>query len=142
MDENFPDSKTSGCSLWQANVVKGLKLYEDVFTGTQLSKLLEYVNQLRDAGRNQQLPGDFIGPPAIRPFTLCFFINLLQIQGRHLLCSTRTPKEPKESLFSLEFQFSGTPPMNTQVIKTKDLVVHPFSKTLNIYMLDGSPKNS
>ncbi|KAL1226316.1 RNA demethylase ALKBH10B [Cardamine amara subsp. amara] len=41
-----------------ANVVKGLKLYEHVFTGTQLSKLLDYVNQLRDAGRNQQLSGD------------------------------------------------------------------------------------
>ncbi|CAF2377630.1 BnaCnng28350D [Brassica napus] len=32
------------------NVVKGLKLYEHVFTGTQLSKLSDYVNRLREAG--------------------------------------------------------------------------------------------
>ncbi|EOA28914.1 hypothetical protein CARUB_v10025161mg [Capsella rubella] len=41
-----------------ANVVKGLKLYEDVFTGTQLSKLLDSLNQLREAGRNHQLSGE------------------------------------------------------------------------------------
>ncbi|KAG7570896.1 hypothetical protein ISN45_Aa04g034280 [Arabidopsis thaliana x Arabidopsis arenosa] len=41
-----------------ANVVKGLKLYEDVFTGTQLSKLLDSINQLREAGRNHQLSGE------------------------------------------------------------------------------------
>ncbi|CAH2057597.1 unnamed protein product [Thlaspi arvense] len=40
------------------NVVKGLKLYEHVFTATQLSKLLDYVNGLREAGRNQELSGD------------------------------------------------------------------------------------
>ncbi|CAA7044180.1 unnamed protein product [Microthlaspi erraticum] len=40
------------------NVVKGLKLYEHVFTGTQLSKLLDSVNVLREAGRNHQLSGD------------------------------------------------------------------------------------
>ncbi|XP_020885099.1 uncharacterized protein LOC9318213 isoform X2 [Arabidopsis lyrata subsp. lyrata] len=42
----------------EANVVKGLKLYEDVFTGTQLSKLLDSINQLREAGRNHQLSGE------------------------------------------------------------------------------------
>ncbi|XP_013634599.1 PREDICTED: uncharacterized protein LOC106340264 isoform X1 [Brassica oleracea var. oleracea] len=42
----------------QTNVVKGLKLYEHVFTGTQLSKLSDYVNRLREAGRNQELPGE------------------------------------------------------------------------------------
>ncbi|RID60830.1 hypothetical protein BRARA_E00025 [Brassica rapa] len=40
------------------NVVKGLKLYEHVFTETQLSKLSDYVNGLREAGRNQELPGE------------------------------------------------------------------------------------
>uniref|UniRef100_A0A1J3HKV7 Isopenicillin N synthase-like Fe(2+) 2OG dioxygenase domain-containing protein n=1 Tax=Noccaea caerulescens TaxID=107243 RepID=A0A1J3HKV7_NOCCA len=40
------------------NVVKGLKLYENVFTGTQLSKLLDSVNGLREAGRNQELSGE------------------------------------------------------------------------------------
>ncbi|VVB03684.1 unnamed protein product [Arabis nemorensis] len=41
-----------------SNVVKGLKLYEDVFTPTQLSKLLHSVNELREAGRNHQLSGE------------------------------------------------------------------------------------
>ncbi|KAJ0258071.1 Oxidoreductase [Hirschfeldia incana] len=40
------------------NVVKGLKLYEHVFTGTQLTKLSDYVSGLREAGRNQELPGE------------------------------------------------------------------------------------
>ncbi|CAN8285699.1 unnamed protein product [Cochlearia groenlandica] len=39
------------------NVVKGLKLYEHVFSGSQLSKLLDYVNALRQSGRNHQLSG-------------------------------------------------------------------------------------
>lgn len=38
--------------------MKGLKLYENVFTGTQLSKLLASVNGLREAGRNQELSGE------------------------------------------------------------------------------------
>ncbi|KFK37557.1 hypothetical protein AALP_AA4G272300 [Arabis alpina] len=41
-----------------ANVVKGLKLYEDVFTPTQLSKLLHSVYELREAGRNHELSGE------------------------------------------------------------------------------------
>ncbi|CAA0377634.1 unnamed protein product [Arabidopsis thaliana] len=41
-----------------ANVVKGLKLYQDVFTRPQLSKLLDSINQLREAGRNHQLSGE------------------------------------------------------------------------------------
>lgn len=41
--------------------MKGLKLYQDVFTGTQLSKLLDSMNQLRESGRNHQLSGDFTG---------------------------------------------------------------------------------
>jgi hypothetical protein len=42
----------------EANVVKGLKLYQDVFTRPQLSKLLDSINQLREAGRNHQLSGE------------------------------------------------------------------------------------
>ncbi|ESQ39453.1 hypothetical protein EUTSA_v10001455mg [Eutrema salsugineum] len=40
------------------NVVKGLKLYQHVFSATQLSKLSDYVNGLREAGRNHELPGE------------------------------------------------------------------------------------
>ncbi|KAJ4955364.1 hypothetical protein NE237_012147 [Protea cynaroides] len=40
------------------NVVKGLKLYEDIFTDSELSKLHSFVNQLLLAGRNGELSGD------------------------------------------------------------------------------------
>ncbi|PSR94795.1 hypothetical protein CEY00_Acc25549 [Actinidia chinensis var. chinensis] len=37
------------------NVVRGLKLYEDIFTDVELSKLNDFVNELRVAGRNGEL---------------------------------------------------------------------------------------
>ncbi|KAJ4969393.1 hypothetical protein NE237_016094 [Protea cynaroides] len=40
------------------NVVKGLKLYEDIFIDSELSKLKSFVNQLRLAGRNGELSGE------------------------------------------------------------------------------------
>ncbi|KAF2314909.1 hypothetical protein P3X46_015218 [Hevea brasiliensis] len=40
------------------NVVKGLKLYEDVFTDYELSKLTDFVNELRVAGQNGDLAGE------------------------------------------------------------------------------------
>ncbi|XP_043711119.1 RNA demethylase ALKBH10B-like isoform X2 [Telopea speciosissima] len=40
------------------NVVKGLKMYEDIFTDSELSKLNSFVNQLRLAGRNGELSGE------------------------------------------------------------------------------------
>nr|POE46467.1 hypothetical protein CFP56_59017 [Quercus suber] len=40
------------------NVVKGLKLYEDVFTDSELCKLNDFVNELRAAGQNGELPGE------------------------------------------------------------------------------------
>lgn len=40
------------------NVVRGLKLYDDIFTDSELSKLTDYVNELRVAGRNGQLSGE------------------------------------------------------------------------------------
>lgn len=43
---------------WQVNVVKGLKLYEDVFTDSELCKLNDFVNDLRASGQNGELPGD------------------------------------------------------------------------------------
>lgn len=42
---------------WQVNVVRGLKLYEDIFTGFELSKLNDFVNELRLAGRDRELSG-------------------------------------------------------------------------------------
>lgn len=41
----------------QVNVVRGLKLYEDIFTDTELSKLNDFVNELRVAGQNGELSG-------------------------------------------------------------------------------------
>ena len=38
--------------------MKGLKLYEDVFTDSELSKLTDFVNELRVAGQNGELEGD------------------------------------------------------------------------------------
>lgn len=44
----------------QVNVVKGLKLYENIFTDSELSKLTSYINELRVAGQNGQLSGRFM----------------------------------------------------------------------------------
>lgn len=41
----------------QVNVVKGLKLYEDIFTDSELLTLSEFVDELRLAGRGGELPG-------------------------------------------------------------------------------------
>ncbi|KAJ6319733.1 hypothetical protein OIU77_010827 [Salix suchowensis] len=40
------------------NVVKGLKLYETVFTDSELSKLSDLINELRVAGQNGELSGE------------------------------------------------------------------------------------
>ncbi|KAK1356967.1 RNA demethylase ALKBH10B [Heracleum sosnowskyi] len=40
------------------NVVRGLKLYDDIFADSELSKLTDYVNELRVAGQNGQLSGE------------------------------------------------------------------------------------
>ncbi|KAJ0051842.1 hypothetical protein Pint_01128 [Pistacia integerrima] len=42
----------------QVNVVKGLKLYENVFTDSELSMLTDYVNELQLAGQNGELSGE------------------------------------------------------------------------------------
>lgn len=41
----------------QVNVVKGLKLYEDVFTDPELAKLSDFMDELRSAGQNGELTG-------------------------------------------------------------------------------------
>ncbi|CAL9153673.1 unnamed protein product [Musa hybrid cultivar] len=40
------------------NVVKGLKLYEDIFTNSELLTLADYINELRLAGRGGELSGE------------------------------------------------------------------------------------
>ncbi|XP_028762244.1 RNA demethylase ALKBH10B [Neltuma alba] len=40
------------------NVVKGLKLYEDIFTDCELNKLTDFVNELHAAGQNGELSGE------------------------------------------------------------------------------------
>ncbi|XWS31622.1 hypothetical protein CRYUN_Cryun23aG0092200 [Craigia yunnanensis] len=40
------------------NVVKGLKLYEDVFTDSELAKLSDFVSELRSAGQKGELSGE------------------------------------------------------------------------------------
>lgn len=40
------------------NVVKGLKIHEDVFSESELSKLTDFVNELRVAGQNGELEGN------------------------------------------------------------------------------------
>ncbi|KAG9144144.1 hypothetical protein Leryth_013790 [Lithospermum erythrorhizon] len=39
------------------NVVRGLKLYENVLSDSELSKIKNFVNELRVAGQNGELPG-------------------------------------------------------------------------------------
>ncbi|KAK7277677.1 hypothetical protein RJT34_22692 [Clitoria ternatea] len=40
------------------NVVKGLKLYEDIFTDSELCKLTDFVNGIHAAGQNGELSGE------------------------------------------------------------------------------------
>ncbi|XP_039801066.1 RNA demethylase ALKBH10B-like isoform X1 [Panicum virgatum] len=40
------------------NVVKGLKIYEDVFTTSEIMKAADFINEIRQAGRNGELSGD------------------------------------------------------------------------------------
>ncbi|KAK9055795.1 hypothetical protein SSX86_026880 [Deinandra increscens subsp. villosa] len=40
------------------NVVRGLKVYEDILNDSELSKLNEYVNEIRVAGQNGELSGE------------------------------------------------------------------------------------
>lgn len=44
----------------QVNVVKGLKIYEDVFTTSEIMKVADFINEIRQAGRNGELSGKFV----------------------------------------------------------------------------------
>lgn len=61
----------------QVNVVKGLKLYEDIFTNSELLRLAEYINELRLAGRRGELSGQLIFAIAIACHILFLRINCL-----------------------------------------------------------------
>jgi len=37
--------------------VKGLKIYEDVFTTSEIMKVADFINEIRQAGRNGELSG-------------------------------------------------------------------------------------
>lgn len=50
------------------NVVKGLKLYEDVFSESEICKLTDFVNDIHAAGQNGELSGK-------SPLT-CYFLIL------------------------------------------------------------------
>lgn len=134
MDEvAFPNTNQTLCCLSQANVVKGLKLYQDVFTPTQLSKLLHSLYELREAGRNHQLSGDQSHHLIAHLLCSLQFYSHPKMQGRHLFCSTRTPKALKESLFSSEFLFSA---INTLVSIPKRLC-HLFVQTAVLCCADS-----
>ena len=49
----------------QVNVVKGLKIYEDVFTTSEIMKVADFITEIRQAGRNGELSGKFF-------FLFCF----------------------------------------------------------------------
>jgi len=39
--------------------VKGLKIYEDVFTTSEIMKVADFITEIRQAGRNGELSGKF-----------------------------------------------------------------------------------
>uniref|UniRef100_M8BDY3 Uncharacterized protein n=1 Tax=Aegilops tauschii TaxID=37682 RepID=M8BDY3_AEGTA len=45
----------------KVNVVKGLKIYEDVFTTMELMKVADFINEIRQAGRNGELSEEKLG---------------------------------------------------------------------------------
>lgn len=53
--------------MCQVNVVKGLSLYQDIFSESELPSLVGYINELRMAGRKGELSGKFL------IFALLFF---------------------------------------------------------------------
>lgn len=54
MTFNFKSNVSVTC---QVNVVRGLKLFEDIFTPNEISKLNDLVDELRVAGQNGDLSG-------------------------------------------------------------------------------------
>ena len=53
------------------NVAEGLKLYEDFYSDTEVSKLFALVNDLRSAGKRGQFQGKFM-----------FYIFVVKLQSK------------------------------------------------------------
>ncbi|KAE8689108.1 Oxidoreductase [Hibiscus syriacus] len=69
------------------NIVKGLKLYEDVFTDSQLAKLGDFMSELRSAGQNGELSVDIEPIPALlqsQPVTTLLLSESTMAFGRTL----------------------------------------------------------
>lgn len=62
---SFYNKEAAGyCSLMgfcneQVNAVRGLRLYEDIFSESQLCKLGDFVKEIHAAGQNGELSGEF-----------------------------------------------------------------------------------
>lgn len=55
------------------NVVKGLKLYEDIFTESELGKLTDFVNEIHSAGLNGELSGKTTTDFCVSEYSLVLF---------------------------------------------------------------------
>lgn len=69
----------------QVNVVKGMKLYEDVFTDSELSKLIDFVNEYRAAGQNGELSGEFDG--SVLRFYYYYYYLIIQLFTNFMPCA-------------------------------------------------------
>ncbi|KAK1278921.1 hypothetical protein QJS04_geneDACA003314 [Acorus gramineus] len=58
IDEGETENPSPDSPDQKVNVVKGLKLYEEVFTDSELRKLVEFINELRLAGQRGDLSGE------------------------------------------------------------------------------------
>ncbi|KAG8389386.1 hypothetical protein BUALT_Bualt02G0223800 [Buddleja alternifolia] len=81
------------------NVVRGLKLYEDIFTDVELSKLNDFVNELRVAGQNGELSG---GSCYIEPIP-----PLLEGVTQHLIQWRLIPENKKPNSCIINFFDKG-----------------------------------
>jgi hypothetical protein len=63
---------------YQVNVVKGLKIYEDVFTTSELMKVADFINGIRQAGRNGELSGKLLWR--------FFVLEMLKSAFAHFFC--------------------------------------------------------
>lgn len=78
------------------NVVEGLKLYENLFDSTEISKLFFLANELRAAGRRGEFPGMtslfalffFVSNVHSRPLIGVIFMNLRILLSVHCLYKT------------------------------------------------------
>lgn len=58
--------------------MKGLKLYENIFTDSELTKLIDLANELRAAGQNGELSGDLV-PQLLMHFPFLVKVSLFKL---------------------------------------------------------------